>query len=326
MTTITAKDVSALRKATGAGMMDCKEALKESDGDYDGALEVLRKKGQKVAAKRADRDANEGVVVTQTQGNKGVVLAVGCETDFVAKNDDFIVFANELAKLALDKQPATKEEFAALEFDGSTVGEKLIDRTGTIGEKIEISDFHLVEGDNIASYIHSGSKIGVLVVFKDGGKEGADDFFRRLAMHIAAMSPTIMSPSEFDPAFVAKETEMIQAQIKAENELNEAENLGKPIQDIPQFVSQIQLTPEVMAKVEEDIKAELAAEGKPEKIWDKIVPGKIERFITDNTKLDQQQCLLSQKFALDETKTVEEAVKDFGEDAEVVLYRRVSVG
>ena len=326
MTTITAKDVSALRKATGAGMMDCKEALKESDGDYDGALEFLRKKGQKVAAKRADRDANEGVVVTLQDGNKAVVLALSCETDFVAKNEDFIAFANDLAKLAMDKQPATKEEFVALEFEGAPVSEKLVEKTGTIGEKIEVSDYHLVEGDNIASYIHSGSKIGVLVVYNDGGKDGADQFFRSVAMHIAAMSPSIMAPSEFDAEFVAKETEMIQAQIKAENELNEAENLGKAMKNVPQFVSKLQLTPDVMAKVEEDIKAELAAEGKPEKIWDKIVPGKIERFIADNTLLDQERCLLSQFFALDDSKTVEQAINDFGDEAAVVLFRRVAVG
>ncbi len=326
MTTITAKDVSALRKATGAGMMDCKDALKESGGDYDGALEVLRKKGQKVAAKRADRDANEGVVVTKSADGKALVMALSCETDFVAKNDDFIALANVLGDLAMEKQPADVAAFNALEFEGSTVAEKLVERTGTTGEKIEISDYQIVEGDSITSYIHSGAKIGVVLVYKDGGKEGADQFFRSVAMHVAAMSPSILHPSEFDPAFVTKETEMIQAQIKAENELNEAENLGKPIKTIPQFVSSIQLTDEVMAKVEEDIKAELAAEGKPEKIWDKIVPGKIERFVSDNTKLDQDLCLLSQFFALDDSKTVEQAVKDFAPEAEVVTYKRVAVG
>lgn len=326
MTTITAKDVSALRKATGAGMMDCKKALQESDGDYDGALEFLRKKGQKVAAKRADREANEGVVVTKQKDGRAVVMALSCETDFVAKNEDFIALTNQLADLAMEKNPADKEAFNALEFDGATVAEKLVDRTGTIGEKIEISDYQMVEGENIISYVHSGSKIGAVVVYKDGGKEGAEQFFRSVAMHIAAMSPSILHPSEFEADFVAKETEMIQAQIKAENELNEAENLGKPIKAIPQYVSKLQLTDDVLTKVEEDIKAELAAEGKPEKIWDKIVPGKIERFISDNTKLDQDLCLLSQVFALDDSKSVEQAIKDFAPEAEVVVFKRVAVG
>lgn len=322
---ISAKDVAALRKATGAGMMDCKEALNESGGDYDGALDFLRKKGQKVAAKRADREANEGVVVTREAGDKGLVLAVSCETDFVAKNDDFIAFVNSLGDLALANLPATKEDFVALPYDGATVAEKLVERTGTIGEKIEVSDYQIVAGEKLATYVHAGSKIGVVLSYKDGGKDGAQ-FFRGVAMHIAAMSPSILSPTEFDADFVAKETEAIQAQIKAENELNEAENLGKPIKNIPQFVSKSQLTPEVMEKAEADIKEALKAEGKPEKIWDKIVPGKLERFIADNTLLDQERCLLSQFFALEDTKTVAQAVADFADGAEIVAFKRAAVG
>jgi elongation factor Ts len=286
---ISVKDVSELRKATGAGMMDCKAALTESGGDMDGALDYLRKKGQKVAAKRADRDANEGVVVVllNEAGNQGLLLALSSETDFVAKNDEFIAFANSIAQLAADNQVETKEDLLPLPFDGSTVSEKLIERTGVIGEKIEISDFQTIAGENIASYIHAGSKIGVLVSYKDGEKEDAPQFFRSLAMHIAAMSPSILCADEFDGELVAKETEAIRAQIISENELNEKENLGKPQKNVPQYASRSQLTPEVMAQAEEAIKAQLQAEGKPEKIWDRIIPGKIERFIADNTLLDQ---------------------------------------
>ena len=309
--TISAKAVSELRKSTGAGMMDCKEALKESGGDIDGALDWLRKKGQKVAAKRADRDANEGIVMAKVNeaGTTGIVMAVSCETDFVAKNDGFIEFADNLAQLAMDKLPETKEEFVALEFEGATVAEKLIEKTGTIGEKLEISGYHKVVGEKIASYIHAGSKIGVLVSYKDGGNAEAAGFFRSLAMHIAAMAPTIMRPEELDLAFVQKETEALQAQIKAENELNESENLGKAIKMIPEFGSRLQMTPEVVAAAEAKIKEELAAEGKPEKIWDRIVPGKLERYISDNSQLDQTYCLLSQVYALDDTKTVAQAVE-----------------
>ncbi len=308
---ISAKAVSELRKSTGAGMMDCKEALKEAGGDLDAALDYLRKKGQKVAAKRADREANEGVVVAllNDAGNHGLLLAVSCETDFVAKNDDFIAFANELAKLAMDNQADSKDAVLALPYESGTVAEKLVEQTGIIGEKIEISDFQVVDGDNIASYIHAGSKIGVLVSFKDGGKDDAPQFFRSVAMHIAAMSPSILRPEEFDEELVAKETEAIQAQITSENEINERENLGKPQKTVPQFVSKRQLTAEVMAQAEAEIKAQLKAEGKPEKIWDKIVPGKLERFVADNTLLDQERCLLSQTYALDDTKTVEAAIK-----------------
>ena len=325
---ISAKDVSELRKATGAGMMDCKAALNESGGDMEGAMDYLRKKGQKVAAKRADREANEGVVVAllNDAGNRGLLIAISCETDFVAKNDEFIAYANQLAQLAMDNQADSKEAVLALPFDGATVAEKLVEKTGVIGEKVEVSDLQVVEGDNIASYIHAGSKIGVLVSFKDGGKSDAPQFFRSVAMHIAAMSPSILRPEEFGEELVAKETEAIQAQINSENELNERENLGKPQKTVPQFVSKRQLTPDVMAKAEADIKAELQAEGKPEKIWDKIVPGKLERFVSDNTLLDQERCLLSQTYALDDTKTVEAAIAALSPEAEILAFKRVSVG
>ncbi len=325
---VTAKDISDLRKASGAGMMDCKAALQESGGDFEGAMDYLRKKGQKVAAKRADRDANEGIVVAllDDSGKKGLLLAIACETDFVAKNDDYISMANRMAKLAAENDAKTKEDVLALPYDGATVADKLVGQSGIIGEKIEISDYEVVEGENLASYIHAGSKIGVLVSYKDGGKADAPQFFRSVAMHIAAMSPSILRPEEFDEAFVAKETEALQAQIKAENELNERENLGKPQKNVPQYASKRQLTPAVMKQAEEAIKAELKAEGKPEKIWDKILPGKLERFIADNTLLDQERCLLSQFYALDDTKTVEAAIKEFSPEAEIVKFRRVAVG
>ena len=321
---ISAKDVASLRKSTGAGMMDCKEALKESGGDLDGALQWLAKKGAKVAAKRADRDATEGIVVIVGDDKKALAMALSCETDFVAKNEEFIEFANTLAKLALEKGVTTAEELNATEFDGATVAEKLVERTGKIGEKLEVSDLQVVEGDSIAQYIHAGSKIGVLVSYKDGGNSEASQFFRSVAMHIAAMSPTAMTPDEFELDEVQKATEALIGQITVENE--DRERLGKPLKNVPQFASRLQLTPEVMAKVEEDIKEQLKAEGKPEKIWDKIVPGKIERFIADNTLFDQERCLLSQFFALDDSKTVETAVSEFADGASIVEYRRVSVG
>lgn len=320
---VTAKAVNELRKSTGAGMMDCKKALEESGGDIEGALDYLRKKGQKVAEKRADRDANEGVVTTIIEGNRGQLLALSCETDFVAKNESFIELANTLSRLAFDNNAKTKEDVGSLTIDGETVAERLVNETGRIGEKIEVSEFETLEGDNLISYIHAGSKIGSLVCYKDGGKDDADQFFRSVAMHIAAMKPLIMHPSEFDPDFVATENESIRQQIIIQNEDNQ--RLGKPLKNVPQYVSRLQLTDEVMSNVENDIKKALADEGKPEKIWDKIIPGKIERFIADNTLLDQERCLLSQFFALDDSKTVEAAVKDFAPEAEIVAFRRVSV-
>jgi elongation factor Ts len=322
---ISASDVAELRKSTGAGLMDCKKALQESNGDYEGALDYLRKKGQKVAEKRADKDANEGVVVTllDSTGKNGVILALSCETDFVAKNEGFIELANKLAKLGLDSQVDSHEKLMALPFDGMTVEEKLVDQTGKTGEKIVVSAFHRMSGDCLATYIHAGAKIGVLLSYKGGSKPDADQFFRSLAMHIAAMNPSIMHYSEFDASFVEKETESFRSRIQIENE--DFARLGKPLKNVPQYVSRLQLTPEVLAKVENTIKDELKAEGKPEKIWDRILPGKLERFIADNTLLDQERCLLNQFFALDDTKTVEAAIKGFSPTAELVSYKRVAV-
>jgi elongation factor Ts len=326
MSNISANAVADLRKQTGAGLMDCKKALQESNGDYEGALEYLRKKGQKVAEKVADRDTTEGCVVTVLSSDKtqGVVLALCCQTDFVAKNEGFVELANRIGKLAFENKVENVEQLNALEMDGMTVAEKLVEQTGKIGEKIVVSELHRLSGDKLSSYIHAGSKIGVLLSFKDGGKAGADEFFRGVAMHIAAMKPKILHYSEFDPAFVAAETESMANRIKTENE--DLARLGKTLKTVPQYVSRLQLTPEVMKAAEDAIKDVLKSEGKPEKIWDKILPGKLDRFIADNTLLDQDRCLLNQFYVLDETKTVEAAVKAFAEGAQIVAYRRVAIG
>jgi elongation factor Ts len=326
MSNISANAVADLRKQTGAGLMDCKKALQESNGDYEGALEYLRKKGQKVAEKVADRDTTEGCVVTVLSSDKtqGVVLALCCQTDFVAKNEGFVELANRIGKLAFENKVENLEQLNALEMDGMTVAEKLVEQTGKIGEKIVVSELHRLSGDKLSSYIHAGSKIGVLLSFKDGGKAGADEFFRGMAMHIAAMKPKILHYSEFDPAFVAAETESMANRIKTENE--DLARLGKTLKTVPQYVSRLQLTPEVMKAAEDAIKDVLKSEGKPEKIWDKILPGKLDRFIADNTLLDQDRCLLNQFYVVDETKTVEAAVKAFAQGAQIVAYRRVAIG
>jgi elongation factor Ts len=306
--------------------MDCKKALQESNGDYEGALDYLRKKGQKVAEKRADKTASEGCVVTALDSTKttGIVMALCCETDFVAKNEGFINLAKTLVQMALDNRVENAEQLGALPIDGMTVAEKLVEQTGKTGEKIVISELYKVTGEKLTSYIHAGSKIGVLLSFKDGGKAGGDEFFRGVAMHIAAMKPSILNYTEFDAEYVARETESMISQIKIENE--DRARLGKTLKTVPQYVSRLQLTPEVMKAAEDAIKAELRAEGKPEKIWDKILPGKLDRFVADNTLLDQEKCLLNQFYVLDETKTVGEAVKAFAEGAQIVEFKRVAIG
>lgn len=323
---ITAQQVKELRDQTGAGLMDCKKALAESNGDMQGAIDYLRKKGAKLAELRSGRDANEGVVIAKTSadGKRGVIVHLASETDFVAKNEEFIQFAKDLADLALNNNIQSIEELENAPIDGTTVKEKVQEKVGTIGENISISNFVAKKGENIASYIHAGNRIGVLVSYKDGGKDGADQFFKGVAMHIAAMKPKILSYKQFDADFIAKETEAFKNQIITENE--ERVRLGKHLLNVPQYVSKVQLTDEVLAKVTEEIKKELLAEGKPEQILDKIVPGKLDRFVADNTLLDQEYCLLDQFYALDSDKTVAKAIEGFSKDAAVVEFARVELG
>ncbi|MFD0861086.1 translation elongation factor Ts [Sungkyunkwania multivorans] len=320
MVKISAAEVSKLRKATGAGMMDCKKALVEAEGDFDKAIEVLRKKGQKVAAKRADRESSEGVAIARVSedATKAIAMSLNCETDFVAKNDDFVTLAEQLADLALDFE--NKDAFLAADFNGMTVAEKLTEQTGVIGEKIEIGGFERLEAPFIGSYVH-GKKIAAIVGLS-AKIDKAAQLAKELSMQVASMGATSLSYKGFDPAYVAAETEARIAAIEKDNE--ELARLGKTLKNVPKYISMQQLTPEVLAQAEEEAKAQLKAEGKPEQIWDKILPGKMERFISDNTTLDQEQCLLDQKFIMDEKKTVEEYVKSFG-DITVVDFKKVSL-
>ncbi|TNJ44295.1 elongation factor Ts [Tamlana fucoidanivorans] len=318
---VTAAEVNKLRQATGAGMMDCKKALVEAEGDFDKAIEVLRKKGQKVAEKRADRESSEGAAVAKINADQtaGVAIVLGCETDFVGKNENFLALANDLADIALNHD--SKEAFLAADFGGMTVAEKLVEQTGVIGEKLDITAFEKLEAAYVGSYVHI-NKIAALVGLT-AKVDNADVLVKDIAMQVASMGATSLSYKDFDPAYVASETEARIAVIEKDN--IELGRLGKTLKNVPKYISMAQLTPEVLAQAEEDAKAELAAEGKPEKIWDRILPGKMERFISDNTTLDQEQCLLDQKFIKDEKKTVADYVASFG-DVEIVGFKRATVG
>jgi len=318
---ITAAEVNKLRKATGAGMMDCKKALVEAEGDFDKAIEVLRKKGQKVAEKRADRDSSEGAAIAKVNDDKtvGVAIVLGCETDFVGKNENFVALANEMAEKALNFN--TKEEFLASDFGGISVAEKLVEQTGVIGEKLDIKSFEKIEAPYVGQYVHI-NKIAALVGLSSQ-VENADVLVKDIAMQVASMGATTLSYKDFDPAYIAAETEARIAVIEKDN--IELGRLGKTLKNVPKYISMAQLTPEVLAQAEEDAKAELKAEGKPEKIWDRILPGKMDRFISDNTTLDQEQCLLDQKFIKDEKKTVAEYISSYGE-VEVTAFKRVTLG
>jgi len=321
MGVIKAADVATLRRQTGAGMMDCKNALVEANGDFDAAIDVLRKKGQKVAAKRADREASEGVATTKINADNtaGIAIVLACETDFVAKNDSFKELTSQFADIALNHKD--KDSFMTADFGGMTVAEKLIEQTGVIGEKLELSAFERVEAPFVGSYIH-GVKIAVLVGLTNV-VEKSEVLAKDLAMQVASMGATTLSYKDFDAEFVASETQARIAVIEKDNE--ELARLGKTLKNVPQYISMSQLTNEVMAEAEQTVKAALIAEGKPEHILDKIIPGKMDRYISDNTTLDQEMCLLDQDFIKDEKQSVSDYIKTYS-DVEVSSFKRVSLG
>jgi len=225
MAKITAAEVNKLRQATGAGMMDCKKALVEAEGDFDKAIEVLRKKGQKVAAKRADRDSSEGAAVSKVNADNtaGVAIVLGCETDFVGKNENFLALANQLADIALNHD--SKESFLAADFGGMTVAEKLIEQTGVVGEKLEINGFEKLEAAYVGTYVHI-NKIAALVGLSSA-VDKSDVLSKDVAMQIASMGATTLSYKDFDPAYVASETEARIAVIEKDN--IELGRLGKTL-------------------------------------------------------------------------------------------------
>ncbi|MBV6403841.1 MAG: elongation factor Ts [Flavobacteriales bacterium] len=206
---ITAADVNKLRQMTGAGMMDCKQALSEANGDFDAAIDILRKKGQKVAAKRADRDANEGLVIAKTTADatRGVLVCVNCETDFVAKNADFAAMAERMATIALEKNVGTIDALKALPYDsnGLSIAEKLIEQTGVIGEKIDISACHEVKAPFVLAYNHPGNKVASIVGLNKAGFEAAA---KDVAMQVAAMAPVAVNKETVPQSVIDKEIEI----------------------------------------------------------------------------------------------------------------------
>ncbi len=333
---VTAGMVKELREKTGAGMMDCKKALVASEGDIEAASDWLKNKGLSSAGKKSDRIAAEGAVVINIADDlsKATMVEVNAETDFVAKNEQFQNFAASVAKQVHETNPADVDALNATTIEGGSFDEYVKTNIATIGENLVIRRFDSVTAsgnDVVNGYIHMGGKIGVLVEASCEKAEMRDevaDFLKQLAMHIAAMKPTILSYTEFDTDFVEKETEGMIKTIEKENE--ERARLKKPLKNIPQYVSKKQLTDAIMADVETKLKEELKAEGKPEKIWDRILPGKIDRFIADNTLLDQQLCLLDQFYALDDKKTVstivEEKSKALGGKIEITKFVRYELG
>ena len=207
---ITAADVNNLRKQTGAGMMDCKKALVESDGDFEKAVDFLRKQGQKVAAKRSDRDASEGTVIAKTTGNGklGAIIMLNCETDFVAQNADFVKFAENILETAITKRPADLEALKALPYmdSGLSIAEKITEQTGVIGEKVQLSSYDTIEADKVVAYIHPGNRLASVVgLNKDGNY---DELGRDIAMQVAAMAPVALDKDDVPQSVIDREIEV----------------------------------------------------------------------------------------------------------------------
>jgi len=328
------KDIKKLREMTDAGMMDCKKALTESDGDMDKAVAWLRDQGMGAAAKKAGKVAAEGAITVKVEGKKAVIVEINSQTDFVAQNDKFKALLNTVVNHAFDNNLKDAEAINASMINGEPFADYLSQQIAIIGEKLDVRRAALIEGDEttaVNGYVHSNGQNGVIIEAKcDSAKtaEAMTPVLKEVAMHAAAMSPKTLSYKDFDPTFVEEETKGRIIAIEKENE--ELARLGKTLKNIPQYISMSQLTDEVMAAAEALLKEELKVEGKPEKIWDRILPGKIERFISDNTTLDQELCLLDQKFVMDDSKTVLEYVQDkakaAGGSADIVHFVRLEVG
>ncbi len=325
------KEIKKLREMTDAGMMDCKKALTASDGDMDKAVAWLRDQGIGAAAKKAGKTAAEGAIGVKIDDKKAVIVEINSQTDFVAQNEKFKSLMSTVVEHAFSQEIPDAEAINASQIDGAPFAEFLALQVATIGEKLVVRRSALIVGDAttaVNGYVHSNAQNGVIIAAECDDAETADamtPILREIAMHAAAMAPKSLTYQDLDPDSIAAETHGRIEAIKKENE--ELERLGKPLKNVPQYVSRAQLTDAVIAAAKSEIEAALQAEGKPEKIWDRIVPGKLERFISDNTTLDQEQCLLDQKFVMDDSKTVGEYFNEKAAGkAKITTFTRLEVG
>jgi elongation factor Ts len=249
MSVISAADVNKLRQMTGAGMMDCKKALTEAEGDFEKAIEILRKKGQKVSASRSDRDAKEGSVFVKSSDDKkeAVLIALNCETDFVGKNEEFQNLGKLIAETAFANKPVSKEALLALNVGGLSINDKIVELVGKIGEKIEVSEYIHMKGEAVVAYIHAGAKLGVLVSLKGVNGKDVTDAGKDVGMQIAAMNPVAVDESSVDKTVIEKELEIAKAQILAEGK---PENMVEKIAagKLNKFFKESTLLPQAFVK------------------------------------------------------------------------------
>ncbi|HSG68655.1 MAG TPA: translation elongation factor Ts, partial [Bacteroidales bacterium] len=274
MANITAAEVNNLRKMTGAGMMDCKKALVESDGDVEKAIDILRKKGQKIAAKRADKAASEGVVLggTNADGSYGAIVMINCETDFVAKNQEFVDFTKSVLDLAIAKNAKTAEELGGFDLNGRTVDENISDQMGKIGESIKLGAFEIIEAPKVVAYNHQGNRLATILGLNMSEGEKVAQVGHELAMQVAAMAPVAVDKGDVEQSVIDKELEIGKEQAREE--------------------------------------------GKPEDMLEKIAMGKLNKFMKENT-------LLNQEFVREGKKTVREYLAETDKNLTVTGFKRV---
>ncbi|RXJ90348.1 elongation factor Ts [Arcobacter sp. CECT 8983] len=323
----TPKLIKELREKSGAGMLDCKKALNECDGNIEEAQTWLREQGLAKAAKKSGNVAAEGLVsiLVNEDNTKATMTELNSQTDFVAKNDQFIALTKQITTHAQVNNLNDAEALAGSSIDGQEFTTFLNEKIAVIGENLVARKVINVEGPVVNGYVHMG-KVGVILAAKcdDAAKEKTAELLKKVAMHAASMKPTVISYTDLDPAFIESENKAIIADIEKENE--ELVRLGKPLKNIPQFVSKQQLTEDAVEAARNEMKEELIAQGKPEKIIDNIVAGKINRWIEDNSQLDKTHALLSQTYVMDDSMTVEEAIKAVDASIEIVEYVRFELG
>ncbi len=329
MSAASPKLIKELREKSGAGMLDCKKALVACDGNLDEAIKHLREAGLSKAAKKSSNVAAEGLIsfLVNKDNTKVTMTEINSQTDYVAKNQNFLDLVSGITAHVQSTAVSSTEELNKTTINDTNFEEYLNSNIAIIGENIVARKMVTVSTDTgvVNGYVHLG-KVGVLLsaTCAPEAREKTIDLLKKISMHAASMKPTVISYKDLSADFIESENKGIVADIEKLN--IELHRLGKPEKNIPLFVSRSQLTDEALSAAEEDMKAELKAQGKPEKIWDRIIPGQIARFITDNTQLDTAHALLSQPYVMDDSKTVEQAIKDCDESIEIVEYIRYELG
>lgn len=325
---ISMADISKLRSMTGAGMMDCKKALTEAEGDFDKAVEIIRKRGQAIAAKRSDRDAAEGCILAGAKDGFAATIALKCETDFVAKNADFIALAQQILDKAIEAKPATLEELNGLSIGNSTIQQLITDRSGVTGEKMELGMYEFVNGEATFAYIHPGNRLASVVAFNQKGID--EQVYKDIAMQIAAMNPVAVDEAGVSAEVIEKEKEVAIEKTKQDQIAKAVEVALKKAGINPAHVDSEDhiesnmakgwITAEDAAKARE-IKEKVAAEkaeSLPAQMIENIVKGRIAKFFKECT-------LLEQAFIKDQKASVADYLKSVSKDLTVTSFKRITL-